>query len=54
MFKCPFICINQMPLQSIGIFLPQETQSYKRNAMCMHRMLHQAGVPEPSNTIRLG
>ena len=26
-------------------FLPQGSQSYKRNAMCMHKMLHQVEVP---------
>lgn len=26
-------------------YLPQGTRSYKRNAMCMHIMLHQVEVP---------
>lgn len=26
-------------------FLPLEIQNYKRNAKCMHKMLHQAEVP---------
>jgi len=26
-------------------FLPQGSRSYKRNAMCMHKMLHRVKVP---------
>jgi hypothetical protein len=36
-------------LKNMQPFLPQETQSYKRNAMCMHKMLHLTGVPAPIN-----
>lgn len=41
----------QICMEEIPPFLPQETQSYKRNAMCMHIMLHQAGEPAPINYI---
>lgn len=49
-----FLSFNYIPLYLIIVklcdpFLPQEIQNYKRNAKCMHKMLHQEGVPEPIN-----